>query len=384
MSNESLITRLQTIAPTLYSSACPYHNWDHAKEVAERYVRMASRLKRYGVSADLDVGLAASYLHDILWSVRPSHFLLEDGKTVRPALHKEEMHSHMARRVLTDLGAGASFIDRVCEAISATHPAGSLRSISSKLLRCADVWGMAFDSPIDYSKKWDLLHLEAETTSGLPIPKSAFAKASVNYQGLYTTKQIQLTPLYYSNTSDVYRSDWHVGASGNIIEKSRKIWPHLRVVAELGCGRTPYIASAPEPLADGQTIYIGIDHPSNLGRAVQFVDTHYRAIQTDGPMSLPIPHEVNGISLPDKSVDDLILPIRNLRHYQRQMSPAELARVLKVGGCLRLVESSFRRSSYSSFEGINVANLHEWLAPTDLRYEGEDIRQNGRELVFIN
>jgi ubiquinone/menaquinone biosynthesis C-methylase UbiE len=156
-------------------------------------------------------------------------------------------------------------------------------------------------------------------------------------------------------------------------------------VGELGCGQQPIILDEQYRI-DDETLYIGTDREGLLKRALTQVRGSYQAAKMNQPMAIVVPSEVQTISMPANFCDTFYLKNVWLRHLERDPNfrLSELARVLKPGGILHVLESYQPHGSATDLRDAVTfqRQLVEIMKPIGFMKLGDVEVQNGWGVRF--
>lgn len=178
---------LKQAAAALYSAALPYHNFEHALAVAQAARGIADRCHNEGVPVDADVVWLAALFHDA--GFHEDHVQLGFP-------HKEAYSAELARRELSRHGLPAPVVDQVCDAILSTHCDGVCRNNEAKVLRAADLAGLAADYAA-FKRNSVRLRDEHELLSHKRVPWAQWRVQSADRVELFLRQDLALTRDYF-------------------------------------------------------------------------------------------------------------------------------------------------------------------------------------------
>jgi predicted metal-dependent HD superfamily phosphohydrolase len=376
----SLIAQATRMVQPLYP-ATGYHTFGHVSDVLDRSIGHINRLRRYGIPINEQAVRLGVLFHDVLYGLPASDFFVEADGAGHYAATKEEVARVVARRCLVRLQAPAALIEEVDQIIAATHADTHLMTTEQSVMAAADL-----DIACPYEKfqrDSEALRAEAAQLSGRSyIAPRVFYPGAVGVLANYLRRRIRLTPEYY-DTEGV--SAFHSAALGNIATALRRWFPRLQVVGELGCGQQPIILDEQYRI-DDETLYVGTDHEEQLRKALTQVRGSYQAAKLSQPMAIVVPSEVQTISMPANFCDTFYLKNVWLRHLERDPNfrLSELARVLKPGGILYMLESYQPHGSATDLRDATTfqRQLVEIMKPIGFMKLGDVEVQNGWGVRF--
>jgi len=183
---EVQLEQLLTAAERLYNPELPYHNSEHAQEVIKKAEEIINRCKEEGLEVNEEVVRLAILFHDAGYHENP-----ED----KGFKSKEEYAAHLAEEEMEKVGMARDIIDSVTRTIMATHSEAPFNTVEQKVVRAADLAGMASDYEvfIDNNKK---LKKEHELLSGKEISWEDWQKNTEKVVNFYLSQNIKLTKGY--------------------------------------------------------------------------------------------------------------------------------------------------------------------------------------------
>lgn len=196
-----------------YYTDLPYHNFEHAKGVAERASVLADRALDEGVLVNKDVVYYAALFHDAGYH--------EDHKALGFET-KEDYSIDIAQRELSDLSIDPQIIEEVVACIEATKKDSSAETDEAKLVRLADIYNIGenddeagYEVFLANSVK---LRAEAEQMSGVTMTWDEFKEKQIPIIEAYLAQDLSVT-----NADRDENGVWIFGKKGrNNIERYRQ------------------------------------------------------------------------------------------------------------------------------------------------------------------
>ncbi len=186
----------------LHYSDLPYHNFRHACAVVAEANLLMDRCNRHGIFPDRAVVKCAIYFHDAGYA--------EDS--LRKGFASKEAYSaSLATSELLALGHPQEFVERVAGCIMATRADAQFETIEQKVVRAADLAGIAADYPA-FKSNADALRAEAELLTGRPMSGKEWTERTEKVLGHYLSQDIRLTPEHDRDGHSVF----HEAASENL------------------------------------------------------------------------------------------------------------------------------------------------------------------------
>ena len=121
-------------AEALYDNSLPYHNFDHVREVLAAAETLMQECEKESVSVDGRIVFLAILFHDA--GYHEDH----ERKGFRT---KESYSAYLAENVLSEFSISAEVIEKVKQAINATHQDGICRSTEDKIVKNSDLHGLS-------------------------------------------------------------------------------------------------------------------------------------------------------------------------------------------------------------------------------------------------
>ncbi len=178
---------IKQAAAAHYSSTLPYHNFSHALAVVSEAESIIGKCQSEGVDVDSDVIILAALFHDSGYHEDHARLGFES---------KEAYSAELARRELGKNGAGLRLIKQVCEAILSTHCDGVCRSNESKVVRAADLAGLAADYNF-FKRNTVRLKLEHELLTNTRTDWPEWRDRAIERVELFLRADMSLTRDYF-------------------------------------------------------------------------------------------------------------------------------------------------------------------------------------------
>ncbi len=194
---------LEARAAMLYSADLPYHNFEHVRETLDSAELIIRHCHSENIRIDPAVIYYALLFHDA--GYHEDHWALGHRS-------KEAYSAALAAEVLPEFGVNAARIQKTREAILATERDARFVSADQKVVRAADLSGMA--APYDeFLVKSLNLRREFELLHGAPMSWSAWQENSREVIGFYLTQEIRLTGYFYNESGE---SAFHSAVRSNL------------------------------------------------------------------------------------------------------------------------------------------------------------------------
>ena len=195
--------KLEKIAASLYDPKLNYHNFDHIRDVMNDADKILARCKGEGVEVDEAVVYYAILFHDAGF--------IEDhiGKGFDS---KEAYSADLAEKNLQGNSIDADTVQKVKQAIMATHIDAQCLTNEDKLVRAADLAGLAADYKVFKRNTVDLKN-ELAMMSGREISWDQWKKAASERIELFLRQELCLTSDYYNEQGE---SKFHVNTRKNV------------------------------------------------------------------------------------------------------------------------------------------------------------------------
>jgi len=292
----------------------PYHNFGHALNVWEKIIEFLNR----GIKANEELLYWSALLHDAGYG--------QDFKKLG-FISNEHMHAQIAFDFLLNLGKDPQFCQKVAETILATNPHIYPQTTEQKLLRAADLSGLAADFS-HYREFYEKIKAE------FPAPDDlAFFRGNLLAITPYFWPMIRLTDNYYNQTG---ASDWHSRVANNIITNYRLIAAENNleawVIADIGSGINPVFL-----WRNGKNqLSFGIEPERSSREGAQLLITA-NAKRRSNFAELIAPGISAALPLPTGTVNEIILANVALRNPQSLCSQ-EFQRILIPNGKINIYE----------------------------------------------
>ena len=184
----------------LYDDRLHYHNFGHVLRVIDAGARMLEQCRE---EAAMEAVYYAILLHDAGF---------HEDHEARGFPSKEAYSAHLADRLLAELGVDGAVTARGRKAILSTHVEASCVTNEDKLVRLADLWGLA----ADYDQfKLDTVNLkrESEMLGGCQIGWDEWKAMARDRINQYLLEDMALLSDYYDEAGN---SVFHARARDNI------------------------------------------------------------------------------------------------------------------------------------------------------------------------
>lgn len=176
-------------AAALYDDRLPYHNFDHILQVILAGEEIMEKCRADGVAFDEDAVYYAMLLHDAGFH--------EDHRALGFE-SKEAYSAALARRFLEGMPVSQSIIGKVVSAILCTHVDGRCRTVEDRIVRRADISGMA--SGYDQFRADTVsLKRELEMLSGKPVSWDEWKKRARARINLFLREDTGVVPDDYDS-----------------------------------------------------------------------------------------------------------------------------------------------------------------------------------------
>lgn len=294
------------IEATLLSlyEAKPYHNALHAIEVRDRALKFAELAASQGRGVDFEAVELAALGHDACF-----------GADYRRAgfTSMEEMSANVCVQVLIGLGVSRDTADTVKTAILATHPQGTLRTVEAKILRAADLGGLADD----YEEGFDRLMSEIGAKDA-----RQFYLESLKLLMRYLWPEIRLSDGFYNLRG---ASGWHNRVLDNLVGHFRRLFDEP-VVLEVGAGANPIVLQMDTP---GLVIGVEPDETARKDAVIILSGAEKRELIVPG----------RGDAIPLSKCPDEMLFVNTALIRPEAVCLPEINRLLCPNGTVSVVES---------------------------------------------
>lgn len=195
--------KLEKIVIGLYDPKLNYHNFDHIRYVMDEGNKILAKCRAESVEIDETVIYYAILFHDAGF--------IEDhaGKGFDS---KEAYSADIATKHLQTHGIDADTVQKVKQAILATHVDALCMSNEDKLVRAADLAGLAADYRVFKQNTVDLKN-ELAMMSGKTISWEQWKNIAAERIELFLREDLYLTSDYYNEQGE---SKFHVNTRNNV------------------------------------------------------------------------------------------------------------------------------------------------------------------------
>ena len=192
---------LQVAAEQYYDPSLPYHNFGHVISTLEKARELIDRCKKECIEIDEGVVICALLFHD-------AGFI--ENHTAKGFPTKEHYSADIARREMEKLKISETSIHKVQTAIVETQRDSEPTSIESKIVRVADLSGVAMTYEV-FQENAERLRLEHEMLSGEKVEKAVWRKQVSETIETYLSQEISI----FKDDRDT-ESNFHQGARSNL------------------------------------------------------------------------------------------------------------------------------------------------------------------------
>jgi predicted metal-dependent HD superfamily phosphohydrolase len=200
--------KLEKLAAQLYDPKLQYHNFDHIRFVLGEGDKIIAKCKKEGVKLDEAVIYYAILFHD-------AGFI--ENHIAKGFDSKEAYSADLAVKALEGNGIDAEMVQKVKQAIMATHVDAVCKSNEDKAVRAADLSGLAADYTFFKKNTIDLKH-EFEMMSGRKVTWEEWKTMATERIELFLREGLYLTSDYYNDQGE---SRFHVNTRANIKKLSQ-------------------------------------------------------------------------------------------------------------------------------------------------------------------
>ncbi len=183
---------LEQYAATLYSDALPYHNFNHALDCITAGRELMRRCREEGVAVDEAVVYYALLFHDA--GYHEDH--LRKGHPT-----KEAYSAALAEEALRRRGLPPATVRKVTDAILATRRDARFVSVEQKVVRAADLAGLAADYGV-FRSNTEKLKTEYEILMGRPVSWDEWIDMADEVLSFFLSQDIRLTRYYFDENGD--------------------------------------------------------------------------------------------------------------------------------------------------------------------------------------
>ncbi|MFO1436198.1 MAG: hypothetical protein U1F34_07580 [Gammaproteobacteria bacterium] len=177
---------LETAVAALYNPALPYHNFAHALEAVSAGEVILQRCREDGVNVDEQTVYYSLLFHDAGYHEEPATYGFPT---------KEEYSASLAAKMLPQFGVDANTIEMVVAAIRATHRDATFSTNEQKVVRAADLAGLAADYEI-FRRNSECLKEEWAYLHGRAISWEKWLEETRTIIGFFLSQDIRLTRYY--------------------------------------------------------------------------------------------------------------------------------------------------------------------------------------------
>ena len=195
--------KLEQVAAQHYDPKLQYHNFDHIRFVLQEGEKIIARCKKEGVAVNEAVIYYAILFHD-------AGFL--DNHVTKGFDSKETYSADLAVKILRGNGVDTEIIQKVKQAIMATHVDAICKTNDDRAVRAADLAGLAADYSL-FKKNTIDLRDEYEMMSGKKITWNEWKTMASERVELFLREALYLTTDYYDERGE---SRFHVNTRANI------------------------------------------------------------------------------------------------------------------------------------------------------------------------
>lgn len=164
----------------------PYHNWQHALGAARHGMEIATQYEREGIPVNKDTVKWALIFHDAGYHRDHS---AHGFKT------KEDYSIAIAQNEMKRMHFSPKLINQVCQAIAATHRDAPFTTNEEKIVRAADLAGLAAPYA-EFIQNTRNLKREFETMHRKKIPWKEWKEQARKIIEFYLSQDIRLTTKY--------------------------------------------------------------------------------------------------------------------------------------------------------------------------------------------
>lgn len=210
-----------------YYLAEGYHNNEHRQDVIDRALKIGSIAVQSGLEPDFEVLVLASSWHDAGIGLNPKDVLIyANDIPLEKANHSEGLSANLFESEATKLNLSLDKINHVREVIIGTNPNEPLLSLESQIVAAADLYGVGFDTNIDFIDNTHKLWQEECWRNHKETSWEEFVMKSIKYLSMFMARKIEITSKYYDEYG---KSAWHVGAIKNTLHLVDQILPDKEV-----------------------------------------------------------------------------------------------------------------------------------------------------------
>ncbi len=308
---DPLVERVFAEASKYYESEAvmSFHHWGHPQEILQNVIELLDRCREAGVVANETVVKCAALLHDALGHIDFKLLGFESA---------EALAGTLTENLMLRLGFDQIVSSSTGQAVRATNRLVALESVEDKIVRAADLKGLA--APYQtFRSNTEKLHYESELRSGQKVAFEDYVVGQMKYLRAYLYPMIELTR---EARDDQGRSNFHAAAMRNILrlieDSEGKTGKSVRItLQEVSDERD---VDLPRSVAGEEQCLILISEDEELRRRLAlnpmlFAETRYGFV---------LPGNLRSIPLPLESVDQVIAP-----KVETEDILSEMARVVR-------------------------------------------------------
>lgn len=194
---------LEAATEQLYSATLPYHNFQHALDTVEAADSIVCHCLNEGIRFDAKVVYYAALLHDAGFHKNHSAFGCES---------KEAYSAQLATDILGHRGVYSRTIEKVTGAILSTHKNATFLSVEQKVVRAADLSGLAREYDV-FRNNSKNLKSEHELFSARTLSWVEWIDKAADVIRFYLAQEIRLTSYFYNENGE---SAFHQAVKQNL------------------------------------------------------------------------------------------------------------------------------------------------------------------------
>lgn len=195
--------KLEQIAIRLYDPKLNYHNFGHIRDVMQAGNKTVAKCKAEGVEIDEAAVYYAILFHDAGF--------IEDHVS-KGFDSKEAYSAEIAVQILEENGIDKATVQKVKQAILATHVDAKCVSNEDKAVRSSDLAGLADEYKVFKQNTVDLKN-ELEMMTGKKITWEQWKALAADRIELFLREELHLTSDYYNGQGE---SRFHVNTRKNV------------------------------------------------------------------------------------------------------------------------------------------------------------------------
>jgi predicted metal-dependent HD superfamily phosphohydrolase len=170
----------------------PYHNWQHALGAMRRGMEIAKQCIKEGIPVNLNVVKWALLFHDAGYH---ENHIQKGFKT------KEDYSIFIAQREMKRMGFSPRLIHEVSRAIASTHRDAPFNTVEAKVVRAADLAGLAAPYEV-FIRNTRNLKREYEMMHRKKVPWEEWKKQARIIIEFYLKQDIHLTTKYENSRGE--------------------------------------------------------------------------------------------------------------------------------------------------------------------------------------